>query len=487
MHKKILLLMTLGFASCGSLNNRNPASFSTTVFSDVVRAISSTHNSLTTDSAKCTSEMQQHYDKLFDLVGSSVYFDMDNLEVLDQDIQRSFETRLELKESLRDFTINNEIDKACFSSIANVFKALRYIEDYMIEMRVEKSENAANEYVNMKGDFPYLLVNPRYKNDVKSYEDLKSGDVILSRGGAYSSAAIARIGENDFQFSHLSFVYRNPLENDKMYTTEAHIEIGSVTAPFEDHLNEKNSRSVVFRYSDINQAHEASEYMYKRVKARSETGKNIEYDFSMNYKDDSKLFCSEIISSGFHHVLPKEDYIPKFKSNFTAGIIPFLNNIGVNVNSENVKTMDVFSPGDIQFDPRFDLVMEWRNPKKMEESRVKDFILTKLFEKMDKENYIFDPSLKMDVQTKTFWLLRRMPIVKKFIEKKFPINMSAIQMEMFMALDKVGEILYKEVEKKSIESDHTLTPKEIYIILDEYLTRDSSLAKPLIEKYFHKK
>jgi hypothetical protein len=220
----------------------------------------------------------------------------------------------------------------------------------------------------------------------------------------------------------------------------------------------------------------------------------------MNYKDDSKLFCSEIISRGFHEALPNEDYIPKFKSHFTKGLIPFLNNIGVPVNESNISSYDVFAPADIQFDPNFDLVLEWRNPRKMEESRFKDFILTKLFDKMEKEGYKFDPSLKMDVQTRTFWLLRRTPIVKKFIEKKFSLSMSPTQMEMFMTLDKVGEVLYKELERKSIESDHPLTPKEIYEVLDNYLAMDKENSlkaksadatgeraanRTLIHKYFH--
>ena len=499
MNSKLILLSltSLMALSCSTNGTRTPASFSDTVFAGIIKDIEESNEELVKDSKNCSQDMNEHYQKLFELVGSSVYFEMDNVDVLDHDIKKSFEARLKLRDVLKSFKVDTSEDKACFAGIANVFKALRYVEDYMIELRLEHTEGAPNEYVDMKGEFPYLLVNPKYQESIKSYEDLASGDVILSRGNAFSSAAIARIGENDFQFSHLSFVYRNPKENNKLYTTEAHIEIGSVTAPMEEHIASKNARSVVFRYKDLAVANKASETMFNRVKSRTESGKNIEYDFGMNYKDDSKLFCSEIISAGFHEVLPNQDYIPKFKSKFTTGLIPFLNNIGVPVNQSNIDSYEVFSPGDIQFDPNFDLVLEWRNPRKMEESRFKDFILTKLFEKMDKEGYKFDPSLKMDVQSKTFWLLRRTPIVKKFLEKKFPLNMTATQMEMFMTLDKVGDVLYKELERKSIESDHPLTPKEVYEILENYLRADKekglkakasaepSSEKALIHKYFH--
>lgn len=495
-NKIISIVLAASFiSSCSNFKSRNPASFSDTLFADVISEINKEQEGLIKDKAKCNELLRNNYQKLYDLVGKSVYFEMDNIELLDKDIKRSFLTRISLREMLRDLNTKNVEDKACFMAVVDLSKALRYVEDYMIELRMNLASHNSQEFVDMKSDFPYLLVNPRYENEIKSYEDLSSGDVVLSRGNAFSSAAIARIGESDFQFSHLSFIYRNPEENNKMYTTEAHIEIGSVVAPMEDHIASKNARSVVFRYKDLALAHKASEFMYNRVKNQSATGKNIEYDFGMNYKDDSKLFCSEIISSGLHAVKPEMGYVPKYKSKFTEGMIPFLNDIGVPVNKENISKYEVFSPGDIQFDPNFDLVLEWRNPKKMEQSRLKDFILTKLFEKMEKEGYQFDTSLKMDIQSRTFWLLRRTPIVKKFLDKKFPLNMNATQMEMFMALDAVGETLLKEIETKSLETDHTLTPKEVYAILDDYLARDFEIHQNAIQdrvhdfskigKYFH--
>ena len=120
---------------------------------------------------------------------------------------------------------------------------------------------------------------------------------------------------------------------------------------------------------------------------------------------------------------------------------------------------------------------EWRNPKKLEESRFKDFILTKLFERMELEGYKIDPSLKMDAEARVFWLLRRSPIVKKFIEKKFSLTMTPAQMELFMALDKIGDAFYKNLELRSIEFDHPMTPKEIYAAIDDFIKKDRELYK----------
>ncbi|MGZ3807781.1 MAG: hypothetical protein ACXVCE_06830, partial [Bacteriovorax sp.] len=452
-------------SSCALLKSRKPASESETFLAQIYNEINRATPLIGTDSLNCKKAYDGLYQKLFNIAGASASIDVGDVKAIDQDIQGSFETRIALKSAFAKFSLSNAADSSCLASAQDVFKALRYVEDYLIEVRMDNRGPA--EYMTLIGTFPYLLVNPKYASEFSSYKDLKSGDVILSRGNAYSSAAIARIAKSDYQFSHLSFVYRDP-DTRELFTSEAHIEIGSVTAPFIDHINEKNVRSVVFRYKDEDVAHRASKAMFDLIKKHQDKGKTIDYDFSMNYKDDSKLFCSEVISDGFKLVLPNEDFFPKFKSKFTSGIIPFLNTIGVPVSKENIESLDVFAPGDIQFDPRFELVAEWRNPKKLEETRLKDFILTKMFERMDQAGYKIDPSFKMGAEVRSYWLLRRTPLVKKFLEKKFSLTMNTAQMELFMALDLIGDAFYKNLEQKSLEYDHPMTPKEVYAAIDEF-------------------
>ncbi|NOT77651.1 MAG: hypothetical protein HOP07_01465 [Bacteriovoracaceae bacterium] len=467
-----LLLSLFILSSCANFGTRKPSSNDSMEFSvlvDQVRWATSLHLE---DSATCKENYDQLYTKLFSLAGDSNFINLNDINVIDEEIKESFKARISLKESFKSFKNNNE----CLQSASDVFKALRYIEDYLIEVRMNLTQMASSEFVNLKGEFPYLLVNPKYEQDFKSYEDLKSGDVILSRGNAFSSAAIARIGNNDYQFSHLSFVYQGK-KDDTLMTTEAHIEIGSVVEPLIEHINSKNAREAVFRYEDPDVAHLASKFIYDRVLENQTKKKNVEYDFSMNFRDDSRLFCSEIISSGFKKALPNEDFFPMFKTKFSVGLIPFLNTIGVPVNRDNIKDVEVFAPGDIQFDPRFELIAEWRNPKKMEESRLKDFILTKMFERMDKENYKIDASLKMEATSKSIWLLRRLPVVKRFLQKKIPINMNAGQIELFMAIDKVGDSIYRELEKISLRYDRPMTPIEIYTALDQIFSRDYETYK----------
>lgn len=487
-----LLIFSFGCASSG---NRRPANSDLTL-SDVLEQMSEANKSFTQNSHQCSSLYQDVYQDLFNLAGDSAYLDLNDVKLIDQELRNAFSARLQLKAAFKNFSLNTPADADCLKSASDVLRGLRYVEDYLMEIRILKGMGAQEEYLPLQGEFPYLMVNPKFAEQFKSAKDLQSGDVILSRGNAFSSAAIARIGRNDYQFSHLSFVYRDN-ETKELFTTEAHIEIGSVATPLTNHLSGKNAREVVFRFQDTEVAHQASKASYERVLEKQKSGKNIEYDFSMNITDDSRLFCSEVISSGFKAVMKnsEEPTVPFYKSKFTPGIIPFLNAIGVPATSENIEKLETFSPGDIQFDPRFEMVAEWRNPTKMEESRVKDFILTKIFEKMDEDNYRFDADFKMDVESKSYWLLRRTPLVKKFLAAKFPLNMNPTQMQLFMTLDKVGDALYKEVEKASLLYSRPMTPKEIYDTVDAFWKKDAEhfarfkknqdVGRPLFHQYFH--
>jgi len=373
-----------------------------------------------------------------------------------------------IKEKLKQLELESEMDHKCLSSVKDVFRALRYVEDYLIEIKALNNGDDKKKFVNLKGEEPYFLVNKTF--DFKGVKDLKSGDVILTRGNAYSSAAIARIGKNDMQFSHLSLVYED--ENGKLWTSEAHIEIGSVIAPIETHIEQGNARTVVFRFNDAEMAHKAAKNMYEIVKKRMDKKDNIQYDFGMDYSDESKLFCSEIIYWGYRNASEGKLDIPMYKTKFSKDLVSFLTVMGIKISEENYEKFDTFAPGDIQFDPRFEMVAEWRNPTKMKDSRIKDMILTKMFEWMENLDYELKPPFGIKAKSKFSWLLRRTPFVKKMLEEKFPLNMKTKQLQLFLVLEDVGVIFQKYVEDQVKNSKRPLAPVELYRLLDQYREED---------------
>jgi hypothetical protein len=491
---KIILIIILCFTfSCANVNKwRNPASDKINQdLRSMIEELSEVVQENVTTTEQCHEGLTYYYNKLFQMTSEDVKWDILDDEIIERLIKASFESRLIIKEKLKKLTLKSEMDHKCLDAVKNSFRALRYVEDYLIEIKAFNTENIINikskKYINLTGEGSYFLKNSQFV--FNSYHDLKSGDVILSRGNAYSSAAIARIGNNDMQFSHLSFVYID--ENGKAWTTEAHIEIGSVVAPIETHIEQGNSRSVVFRYKNQELAHQASKYMFMKVQKQQMNKKNIQYDFAMNYKDDERIFCSETIHAGFKAVSNGEIDVPRYKTKFNKGLTGFLQVLGIEINEDNFESFDTFAPGDIQFDPDFEMVAEWRNPNKMSDSRVKDMILTKMFDWMENLNYKLDPKFNTSVMSRASWLLRRTPLIKEFFKDKFPINMSSAQLRLFIVLDKVGDTLKAKIEANQKLMKRPMAPIEMFKLLDKYREVDYLIWKkrkadrPEFHKLFH--
>lgn len=465
----MIILFSLLMSACARKPLRAPSSIKGRDLQSVIEELGDAVNNDVSSTKQCHEGLSSYYNTLFKMTSNDVEWDKLDHTTIDSIIQTSFSTRLIIKEKLKQLELESEMDEKCLDSVKDTFRALRYVEDYLIEIRTFSDKTKIKTpYVNLKGEAPYFLVNPQF--DFKGHEDLESGDVILSRGNAFSSAAIARIGSNDMQFSHLSMVYKD--ENGKLWTSEAHIEIGSVIAPIEKHIGQGNARSVVFRYKDREMAHNAAKTIFERVKKRMDKKKNIQYDFGMDYSDSEKLFCSEIIYWGYKDASKGELDIPKYKTKFNKGLISFLNVMGISISDGNFESFDTFAPGDIQFDPRFEMVAEWRNPLMMKDSRIKDMILTKMFEWMEKLGYELRPPLGMRTKSKVSWFLRRTPLVKRMLDEKFPLNMNSKQLQLFLVLEDVGVIFQNHVEKHIKKAKRPLAPLELYQLLEKFREGD---------------
>lgn len=467
--KNLILLTLFIFSSCQPV--RKPAS----VDNDLKHLMEEFHERVQkpiTDMSECLEVLPAHYKKLFSLdwneVGLPSYHERD----LERIVGLSFEIRLAMKEQMNSIGAAQGDAYACLKEARNVFRGLRYLEDYLVEHLEERNGNKNDEknYTTLEGKAPYFLVNSKY--NFRDWHDLQSGDVIVSRGNAYTSAAIARIGDIDAQFSHLTMVYKD--EADKLHTTEAHIEIGSVSSPFQNHLDERNARSVVLRFKgDPKVANKAAKYIYERVKNHSTNkGKNIPYDFGMNYKDHEDLFCTEVVFEGYEVASNGELDIPLNKTKFNPKLIRFLKQIGIAVDEDNIDTFLTFGPGDTEFDPNFDVVAEWRNPAKMADTRQKDAVLTKMMEWIEDENYYFRPSFSMGAQAYMGFALRRVPLLNRSVRGKFPLNMKPKQIKLFVVLEDVAEILQQELVDQELSLGRPLTFKEMFESLDDFRRKD---------------
>ena len=189
--------------------------------------------------------------------------------------------------------------------------------------------------------------------DVRNVK-IHSGDILVSRGGAATSALIARGSDYPGNFSHIAFVYVDP-ETHEAKIVESHIEIGVVVSTVEQYLKDKKLRVMLLRpRADLPQIvndpmlpHKAAEFAYKRVKER-----HIPYDFAMDYKDHSKLFCSEVASAAYE----------QFGVRLWAGI-SHMSSPGLRkwLSAFGVRHFETQEPSDLEYDPQLVVVGEWRD------------------------------------------------------------------------------------------------------------------------------
>lgn len=189
---------------------------------------------------------------------------------------------------------------------------------------------------------------------------LHSGDILVSRGGAPSSALIARGNDYPGNFSHIALVYINP-NTHIPFIVEAHIEQGVVVSTLEQYINDKKLRVMLLRpraklpqlVNDAMIPHKAAERAFTIAMTE-----HIPYDFEMNYKDHRKLFCSEVASAGYEHfgitLWTGISYIS------SAGLRSWLGGFGV-------QYFETQEPSDLEYDPQLVVVAEWRNQETLED------------------------------------------------------------------------------------------------------------------------
>jgi hypothetical protein len=183
---------------------------------------------------------------------------------------------------------------------------------------------------------------------------LHSGDILASRGGYPTSALIARGNDYPGNFSHIALVHVDSATR-AITVIEAHIERGVALGTAEQYLADKKRRVMVLRLRpdlpalvhDPMLPHRAATRMLERARAG-----HIPYDFTMDYDDAAKLFCSEVASAAYRD---QDVTLWTGISTISApGLRRWLASFGV-------KQFVTQEPSDLEYDPQLSVVAEWRD------------------------------------------------------------------------------------------------------------------------------
>ncbi len=297
-------------------------------------------------------------------------------------MRRLFQLRMQLRDRIPEWSQMQLLSDRNERALRDIFRISRYLVDMFGELHIGHAtlQDGEDPYRAFSGPETNTLYHPSFDGR-SGMPVFQSGDVLLVRGVLHNSAAIARIGDVDSQFSHTSIVY---IDNaGKHWVVESLIEKGATITPLEKALDHGISRAILFRHRDAGLAHRSAEFIYNHVQ-QSLNGRNstIPYDFSMTPEGYDKLFCSKLIRQAYEAGSQGYVKLPTYMTNLTMSNRDFLERIGVHVNK-------TFAPGDLEIEPNFHMVAEWRDYRDTSDLRLQDLIMDKFFEWMDEHDYRF--------------------------------------------------------------------------------------------------
>ncbi|HRY05614.1 MAG TPA: YiiX/YebB-like N1pC/P60 family cysteine hydrolase, partial [Hyphomicrobiaceae bacterium] len=382
-------------------------------------------------------------------------------------IQQLFDTRMQLREQLRSWQHDGLLSGQVQRSLRDVFRAMRYGADMLGEVTIGFRQliNGAHPLTAFRGRDMNTLINPRFneRHDLP----FQSGDVLLVRGRHHNSAAIARIGDVDSQYSHLGIIYIDPKGHN--WIVEVLIEDGGTIQPLGKALNHELGRAIVLRHRDAALAQRAAFIAHEHVKhSLSRYGKPILYDFTMHSENPRRMYCSRLIGYAFERASEGKCLLPTFPTHLVMGNKDFFKRIGV--------TADVtFAPGDLELEPDFDVVAEWQDYRTTASLRHQDIVMDKLFAWMDQYQLRFKETFIINIVS---WLGRRAAgfsnTVKSMIADvipKVPAHMPRRTIATIVMLHRTADPLMHEIGALEQERiglfGHPLHPREI----GEYLER----------------
>lgn len=320
-----------------------------------------------------------------------------------------FQIRVSLHEKLQQFDSRNELSKECVAKTREGFQYARFAEEYLLDWLYAQKVYTFKKTPILTNEKPSTWSNPKFEGF-----QLKTGDLMLIRGKSYVSAMIARIADEEGNFSHLAIVSED--KAGRKYVVEALIQYGVIVTPIEKWRQAEDSRVMLFRNPDEALAKKAGRYMYDHAQGALDKKQGIRYDFSMNDDDYSSLFCSEVARMAYDKASNGQVILPKFRSTVTK----FKGN-------EYPRTLGVtktslFAPYDVEVDPRFDLVAEYRYMPLLRQVRMQDAVLQSVYGWMIEKGYNFHWEPKHAGKAYLAKMVRQFGVAKDTLPTYMPVD-----------------------------------------------------------------
>jgi hypothetical protein len=412
----------------------------------------------------CEPFLNNIYSEIFST--SPDYFEKRVLETQHTDIANNlWLSRIALREKLKKWHDEKLLAGNCVGALKKAQRVGRSLEDYLLALSASNPrllDDRSNATKVFEGPRQALQVEPRV-GEIK----LVSGDVLLSRGSAMTTALLARVADQGSEFSNLAIYHLD--EKGAGHVVESQLDVGAVVTSWESYRADGKSRMTVYRHADAKVAAESAKKIFQKISA-SKGAKKIQYDFAMDSKDHKNLYGAELVALAYDLGSQGKIKLPQFPSKVT---VPddLLQRLTMN-------SKEIFAPADIELDSRFQLIGEWRDLNQVGVVHEIDSVMTAMLTWIQDKDYELKESWRTALLKYATWNGRRLPAMEHSTKEKFPKNMPPSLVGTVKTLQDVGEILAQDLSiqnmKTSARTGFRMTPTQMIAYLEDVRAQDAA-------------
>jgi hypothetical protein len=389
-------------------------------------------------------------------------------------MQTTWQSRLAIHKSLSKLV-------SCRTELRQLFFRLRSIEDLAADRFYGMKQTTQNELGEFQNQPIPLVDNEFYQGYLapsgkveKGPVAFRTGDLMVTRGLSFFSAAISMITEYPSPLDHFVLVHRDD-QSGKLQTIESYAQTGGVAAfPMDYALKNENARIMLLRPKDAALGAKAAQLMLNAVdEGEKDPSKKIGYDYFMDLSNPKRMTCSAVTYWGLRRASGDTFEIPQEKSTVSPKLKQIFKNTGI-------KMGPMLTAGDIELDTRFELVLEFRDPRLIQDGRIREAVELSIFNWIKEKNYRLRATLGTLAIDTIIYPLRPTPlwpVVRSLTgSPDFPLDTPKGFVKTLKQLNDVSDVLYKRVydatTKRRAETGWGLTQQQMLDVLEAYRVED---------------
>jgi len=378
----------------------------------------------------------------------------------------------------------NVVGKDCNLLVREVFPLLRDAEDYLSEFAY-----AASVFHPENVDFQAESIPIYEHTDSETYFlrpdinernfSLRSGDVLLARGTSFVSAVISKLADNRSSFSH-ALIWNADPKTGIANSVEAYLDVGVQQFDADYALKNENVRLTVLRPKNAQMGVRAAAFAMQAAQ------QSLPYDYKMNFNDTSALSCVEVVTSAYAKASHGQMRLPLYTSQVAVKDKNFLANLGL-------QSGPLVAPADLETDPNFELILDWRDNRIIRDSRHKDAILYQTLRWMETLHYQFHDNSRAMIAKYVLQPARDTvlwPLLHKLTGANVNSAMPKQTLGLASLMKDVGQVLLTELRERdriySAQYNRPMTNEQLRATLEAIRQKDLARYNRGEDSLFHK-